>query len=345
MKKMIKIKETIEFDDKSYQLIGILLIILIIMTILIPGRFATINNLIAMCYQFPEIGLFSIGIAITMIIGGADLSIVSIANLSAVISGIIIIQKMPSNANSELAIKYILISLLTTLLIGIISGFINGYIIGYMKVFPILVTLGTQNLYFGIAVILTGGIGVYGTVPELLYFIGSGKLFNIIPVPLAYFTIFFLITYILIHKTPYGIKAQLYGSNKIASYYSGIDNKKVVLKTYILSSIIGSFTGFLILARTSSAKGDYGITLVLQALLVSVLGGVSPLGGKGNLINVLLAVLSLQLIDTGFNFMRISPYVRASTYGGMLIISIAIEYLIKKYKEKIEKRKLNKKKY
>ena len=325
-----------QFDPKTVQLLGTIAFIFLVMSILLPGRFATIRNLTSMGFQFPEFGLLCIGIAMTIITAGADLSIVAIANLSAVVNAIILIQRMPVDAPPATVAMYLALCVVMTLLIGIVCGCINGFLVGKLNVFPILATLGTQNLFAGMAIILTGGIGVYGRVPRTLTYLGSGTIFGIIPVPLVFFLVFLAIVYTLIHKTPYGLKTQWFGANRIATFFSGIDNVRTVFTTYLFSAIIGSFAGFLILARTASAKGDYGVTLVLQCLLVAVLGGVSPLGGKGNIFNVFLAVFSIQLIETGFNFMRISSYVRASTYGGLLIVSMVLEYVINKLKERRE---------
>ncbi|MDR7869295.1 MAG: ABC transporter permease [Tissierellaceae bacterium] len=306
------------------------------MSVLNPGKYATMNNLMSMCFQFPEMGLLTIGIAITMITAGADLSIVSIANLTATVNGIILIQLMPEDASGSSVVVYMILCIFATVIIGILCGSLNGLLIGKLSIFPILATLGTQNLFTGISMILTRGVGVFGTVPAALTFIGSGRILGILPVPLILFLVALLLVYTLIHRTPYGMKTQWFGANRKASFYAGIDNVKTVFKTYLFSALLGSVTGFLILARTASAKADYGSTLVLQALLASVLGGISPLGGKGNILNVFLSIISLQLLDSGFNFLRISSFVRASTYGGLLIVSIVIEYIINKYQMKRE---------
>jgi ribose/xylose/arabinose/galactoside ABC-type transport system permease subunit len=69
---------------------------------------------------------------------------------------------------------------------------------------------------------------------------------------------------------------------------------------------------------------------VLQALLISNLAGIR--GGKGNILNILLAIFAIQMVDSGFNFLRISTFVRASTYGILLILSVALEYTIRHYR-------------
>ena len=65
-------------------------------------------------------------------------------------------------------------------------------------------------------------------------------------------------------------------------------------------------------------------------MLASVFAGISPLGGKGNVLNILLSVFAIQMLDSGFNFLRISSFVRSSTYGILLIIGILIDYLVAK---------------
>jgi len=320
-------KKTFRVNSNTVQLICICIIIFAVFSWLKPSRFPTVRNLESMCFQFPEPGLFTLGIGITMLTAGADLSIVAVANLVATINGLILLRVMPADASAAVQTQYVLLCFAVALGIGLICGSLNGFLVSKLGIFPILATLGTQNLYTGISSALTKGQGVFGTFPESLIFLGSGKLFNFIPMPLVMFLIALIIVTVVIHRTPQGLKTQWFGSNRKASFYCGIDNVRTVFITYVIASIIGAFTGILILARTYSAKYDYGTSYVLQAMLACVLAGISPLGGKGNIMNILLSVVSIQLLDSGFNFLRVSSFVRSSTYGILLIISIAVEYL------------------
>ena len=160
--------------------------------------------------------------------------------------------------------------------------------------------------------------------------------------PLVIFLAALAAVCIVIHHTVHGIRTQLFGSNRAASFYCGIDNVKTVFKTYMISSMLGALTGILILARTNSAKYDYGSSYVLQAMLASVFAGISPLGGKGNMLNILLSATALQMLDSGFNLLRISSFVRSSTYGILLIIGILLDYAAMKYQQKKEIARANK---
>lgn len=321
-------RENSEGTTKKLLLIN--LFIFIMFTILNPEKFPTIQNLTSMSFQFPEVGLFTIGIGITMLTAGADLSIVAVANLVATATGIILLNVMPTGATGSTVVFYLIICLIVAAAIALVCGCLNGILVAKLGIFPILATLGTQNLITGISSVMTKGQGVFGTFPDQLIFIGSGKLFGFIPMPFVIFIVTLISMYIIIHHTPYGLKTQWYGANAKASFYSGINNVKTVFKTYMLSSCIGALAGILIIARTNSAKYDYGTSYVLQAMLASVFAGISPLGGKGNVLNILLSVFAIQMLDSGFNFLRISSFVRSSTYGILLIVGILIDYLVAK---------------
>lgn len=313
-------------DENTKQLAVINLCIFLLFAFLRPNQFLSIANLDSMSFQLAEPGLFTLGIAITMLTAGADLSIVSVANLVATVSGIILLNVMPADASDSTVVMYLVLCFVIAIMIGLVCGALNGLLIAKLGIFPILATLGTQNLFTGISTILTKGQGVFGTFPPALAYIGGGKLFGVVPIPLLIFLIALIFVAIIIHRTPYGLKTQWFGSNRKASYYSGIDNVGTVFKTYLLASLLGALAGIIILARTNSAKYDYGTSYVIQAMLASVLAGISPLGGKGRIMNIFLSVFAIQMLDSGFNFMRISSFVRSSTYGILLIISVAVGY-------------------
>ncbi len=70
------------------------------------------------------------------------------------------------------------------------------------------------------------GQGVFGVFPEQVMFIGNGTLFGLVPMPLIIFLGALAVVYLIIHRTPHGLKTQLFGSNRVASFYCGIDNVK-----------------------------------------------------------------------------------------------------------------------
>jgi simple sugar transport system permease protein len=212
--------------------------------------------------------------------------------------------------------------------IGILCGALNGFLIAKVGIYPILVTLGTQNAFMGVGMILTRG-RAEGNFPQALLDFGNAHVFGV-PLLTVLFLALFAVMCVAVHKTPYGRKLQLLGSNSKASWYSGIDNVKVTFTTYMMSGAIAGLCGMVIMARSNSAKADYGTSYVFQALLTCVLGGISPLGGRGKVYNVLLSLVALQILGTGFNMLRVSPLIRDSIFGFLLVFSILLDYISEK---------------
>ena len=82
--------------------------------------------------------------------------------------------------------------------------------------------------------------------------------------------------------------------------------------------------GILLSARTNAAKSDYGASYLLQAVLIAVLGGTNPAGGRGNVLGVALALISLTLLSSGFQMMRVSNHLIDFVWGAFLIGVIAL---------------------
>lgn len=315
-------------DRKTIQLFTITLVLFVVMIILKPDRFLRPANIDSMLFQLVEPGLFAMCIAVAYLSKGIDLSIVSIANLVGVVNGIMLRRFLaPDGSNVALLLS---LCVLSALCIGFVCGMINAFFIAKVGIFPILVTLGTQNVFMGIAMALTQG-RAEGNFPQALLDFGNA---HVGPIPLL--TLLFLVLYIIlcivVHKTPYGLKLQWMGSNSQVTWYTGINNPKIVFTTYAISGMLAGLAGIVIMARTNSAKADYGTTYVFQALLTCVLGGISPLGGIGKMYNLILSLAALQVASTGFNMLRVSQLIRDSIFGCLLVFSIVLDYALLKHR-------------
>lgn len=328
----------IRLDQKTIQLLLIVLFLFAGMAFLQPEKFLRPTNIHSMLVQLPEQGLYALCIAICYLSKGIDLSIVSTANLVGIVNGIMFRTLITPQTTPGEVTGLVLLSLAIALVIGGLCGLLNGFLVAQLGIFPILVTLGTQSIYAGIGMALTQGRAEMN-FPEALLNIGNANLFPIgtfegIPLITIIFLIIFAVMCVVVHKTPYGLKLQWYGSNGKVSFFTGIDNKRVVMTTFIISGLIASLAGMISVARVSSAMADYGGTFVFQALLICVLSGISPLGGKGKIYNIIFSLLAMQILNTGFNMMRISPLIRDSLYGVLLVASLIIELVQRKHQAK-----------
>ena len=94
----------------------------------------------------------------------------------------------------------------------------------------------------------------------------------------------------------------------------------------MLSGIMAGIAGVIMCSRYGSANADYGSSYTLLTLLIVVLGGVNPDGGKGKVFGVVLSVVILQLVSSIFNILRFNSFLRTSAWGLILIVVMAVNY-------------------
>jgi simple sugar transport system permease protein len=95
----------------------------------------------------------------------------------------------------------------------------------------------------------------------------------------------------------------------------------------MLSGVCAALGGMIMLANYNSARADYGTVYTLQCVLIVVLGGVNPVGGKGKISGVVLAIILLRMLETGLNrFPTISSYYISLIWGGVLILIMVLNY-------------------
>lgn len=328
MRNLTANKQKMPLDSESRNIVmlsGLAVMIFIVMGFLAPKTFLSLTNLQGMCVQFAEFGILSYGMMLAMISGGIDLSLVGIANLTGIICSLVI----KSMGGSGLSI---ILGIAAGLLVGVVCGTFNGFFIGYFQIPAMLVTLSGLQLYTGISLAITKGPAITG-LPESFSQISNGKIFEI-PYSLIIFTVITIALYYLMKSSIYGQHVSFMGTNPVASKYSGINNLKVTMLTYCISGILGSVAGILMASRYNSAKSDYGTSYTLLTLLIAVLGGINPNGGKGKVFGVTLSILVLQLVSSALNIMRVNSFIKTFIWGLMLIGIMTLTWLIDKYKGK-----------
>ena len=128
----------------------------------------------------------------------------------------------------------------------------------------------------------------------------------------------------MLRRTPFGVSLQLIGTNRRAARFAGLRTSRAVLLSYVLTGGLAALAGILLSARTNAAKSDYGISYLLQAVLIAVLGGSNPAGGRGSVLGVSLALLALMLLSSGLQLLRFSNFLVDFVWGAFLLLSIAL---------------------
>ncbi|MBS4074138.1 ABC transporter permease [Ameyamaea chiangmaiensis] len=314
-------------DPALVQMAALAVVVFILMASLNPQRFLRPYVFDSITYMAPELGLLSIAMMLTMLSGGIDLSVIGLANLAGILAGLFFHATAgasgPDLRHAGAAVLCGGIGIAVTA--GIVGGAINGLLITRARVTPILATIGSGQIFTGIALVLTGGPAIVG-FPGAWSAIGNGRVLGV-AAPLVIFIVIAGTIGGLLTRTPFGLSLKLIGTNTRAATFSGLRTGRTVLLSYILSGTLAATAGILLSARTNAAKSDYGISYLLQAVLIAVLGGTNPAGGRGSVWGVTLALFALMLLSSGLQLMRFSNFLVDFIWGAFLLLSIALNAL------------------
>lgn len=330
-----KLKVSWKKDSHIWRLLIIMVVWFIFMGITKGGKFYSVVNFQTMFAQFPEFGLMSLGVMVCMITGGIDLSTVGVANVTAITMALLM-RKIGAGSDA-LGLHWIILVFVLALLMGAVAGAFNGILVSKCKIPPILATLGSGQLFTGIGIVMTNGSAI-SDFPKDYAFLINNRVAGI-PVQFILFVIAAAVLAFLLKKTTYGKKLTLLGSSHNVARYSGLRVDLLLIKTYLISGICSALGGMIMLANYNSARSDYGSNYTLQCIMIVVLGGVDPDGGRGDIIGVLLAIFLVRALETGINrFPQISSYYISLIWGAVLLLVMVLNYLsnnhIKLFKKK-----------
>lgn len=338
MKAVKQIKTGQRFiDDNILRLLIILVLFVVVSCVTKPSLFIQAGNFQSIGKQLAEYGLMALGVGICMISGGIDLSTVYIANLSGIVAGMMMRRFIPTGENS---MGYMLFAMATAILVGAMCGAFNGFLISYLNIPAMLATLGTYQLYMGIAIVISNGSTVSG-LPTAYTALGTTLILRYIPLAFLVFMLAVIVLTFTMSRTKFGTRVYLVGTNAKSAEFAGININTIIIRTYIISGIVSAVAGLVSLARINSAKADFGSSYTMQCILIVVLGGVNPNGGFGTIPGVAIAVVILQVLSSYLNmFPNISNYYRDLIWGVALIAVLILNHVINK-KKTLEKSKMS----
>lgn len=291
--------------------------------LIMPTTFPRVTTFQAMMYQIPELGLLSLATTIPLISGGINLAIIATANQSALLMAWILTSLMPPDALGATQALWIAAALAAGLLSCVVVGLITGWFVAVLGVHPILVTLGTMTLLHGLSIDFTRGKTISG-FPDALILV-SNKSIAGAPISFIVFAVVAFAVHILLTRTALGVRIHMIGSNLEATRYSGVDTRKVQVWVYLLSSVLCWLAAVIMMARFNSAGADIAQSYLLITILAAILGGVDPYGGFGRIVGLFVALWVLQVIASGFNLMNVSPHLALASWGGILLLVMAIK--------------------
>lgn len=306
-------KKKFTIPDSLSRLLAIV-IISIGLSIAAPN-FLTVNNILNIFNQASMNVFIAIGMMMTMLIAGIDLSVGSVVALSSVVAAPFFFSD---------SIASIGVGILVALAIGLICGLVNGSLVAYFNLPAFLVTFGVSQVARGISYLMMNG-KVYNGFSKTFKAIGKARLIGKIQMPILIMLVCMLLMSIFLKKSNLGRKIYTTGANPSAARYSGINVRRITMLCYAMSGLFAALAGVIWISRLDAAEATIGASYANDAIAAAAIGGISFSGGRGKVVGTLLGAVLLTLIKNGMNQLGIPTEYQKLVTGGVIIIAVLID--------------------
>lgn len=297
----------------------IVLIVIVLLGCAIDSSFMSPRNISNNFTNASILIVLGIGQTIAVITNGPDLSSGSVMTISAVIAAILM---------KSYGMNFIL-AILIALIIGGLLGVINGYMIAHVGIPSFISTYGLQWAVFGFAYVILHGYVLYD-FSESFRFIGNGRLFGFLQMPIVVMLILAVLGALLLKKTIYGRQFYAVGSNRISASMSGVNTKRVIIRAFIISGVLSAFAGILFVARMNAVQADIGNAYLLPVLATVYMGGTSASGGEGGIIGTVVGALVITMVNNCMNLLAVPSEWRDAVIGILIIATVLLDIVVKK---------------
>jgi ribose transport system permease protein len=293
----------------SQTMLLILILLVVVMSFASKGFLST-GNLFNILRQFSVHGIMACGMTIVIIGKGMDLSAASILALSAV-------------ANVMLQPYGYLYAVAGAVVVGFACGLVNGYLIAKVKANFIIVTLGTQIIFTGIALIVTGGRNLRSRPEAVFHWIGDANFLGV-PVLGWLLLVILVVAGVLLQKTVAGRRLYAVGLNERAARASAIHTERIILGSYALNGLICGIASVLLTSRTPRIRVGTASDYLFDVITIVVLGGTALSGGVGGIYRTAVGLLIFAIINNGMALLSL-PYEYQQLVKGVILI-LAVLY-------------------
>ncbi|PWI18276.1 transporter [Streptomyces sp. Act143] len=293
------------------------LIVLVIAMSALSGDFLTTDNLLNVGVQAAVTAILAFGVTFVIVSAGIDLSVGSVAALSATV--------LAWSATSEG--MPVVLAVLLAIATGIACGLVNGFLISYGKLPPFIATLAMLSVARGLSLVISQGSPI--AFPSSISHLGD-TLGGWLPVPVLVMVGIGLITAFVLGRTYIGRSMYAIGGNEEAARLSGLRVKKQKLAIYAFSGLFAAAAGIVLAARLSSAQPQAAQGYELDAIAAVVIGGASLAGGTGKASGTLIGALILAVLRNGLNLLSVSAFWQQVVIGVVIALAVLLDTVRRK---------------
>lgn len=298
--------------DQRFLLAVVIVLLGAIISIANP-KFIAMTNIITIFQQISVLGIMTMAMSMLLIGGGIDLSIGNMMVLSGVVVSKLVSGGMP-----------LPIAVAAGLGVGALGGTVNGFIVAKTKCIPLIITLGTSQVFYGLSLTISNGriMSFEGALEALKY-----KLFGLFPVMLLVLAAMTLIAFVLVNRTRFGRRLVAIGGNEKNAFLSGIAVDRYKIVVYAISGVFCAIASIIFAARIDSITANAGLGYETNALTAAIIGGVTFEGGKGTVFGAFLGCLLMGIISNAMNILRVPSYIQTIVTGCIIVGAVVVSNL------------------
>ncbi|MEU9476709.1 substrate-binding domain-containing protein [Streptomyces sp. NPDC048191] len=288
------------------------LIVLVIALSALSGDFLTTDNLLNIGVQAAVTAVLAFGATFVIVSAGIDLSVGSVAALSATVLAWSATQHGVPVA----------VAVLFAVATGVAAGLVNGFLIAYGKLPPFIATLAMLSVGRGLALVISQGSPI--AFPDSVSHLGD-TLGGWLPVPVLVMVVMGLIAAVVLGRTYIGRSMYAIGGNEEAARLSGLRVHRQKLAIYALSGVFAAVAGVVLASRLSSAQPQAADGYELDAIAAVVIGGASLAGGTGKASGTLIGALILAVLRNGLNLLDVSAFWQQVVIGVVIALAVLLD--------------------
>jgi len=259
--------------------------------------------------------ILAIGVHLTIVIGGIDLSLQGTVALCAVFTGGLVANKYNS---MDVGLWIIPISIA----VGGVSGVITGLIHTKLRIPSFITTLGMSFVLYGVAVYVNKSQIISLQDDRIQTFINASPFAIANVVVIAVLVTVFV--QFLQDRTPFGRHLYAVGGDEALAKQLGVNVDRVKIIAFALAGCLYGIAALLLVTRMGTATSRAGLNLLFPTITAVVVGGVALTGGIGSAKNAFLGALILAVLNNGMVLMAVNPYAQTAVNGVVLIVAVAL---------------------
>lgn len=280
-----------------------------------PGMFQ-ISETLNILQIAAFLGIVAVGQTLALLVGGIDLSVAGVVTMSNIVVTSLMVGR------SDTLVPALLISILLAAAVG----FINGSLITLARVTPLVATLGTNSILFGAALVYTGG-APHGSISPAFAVCGQGHIFGLPVSTVCWLAIGLAMAWIT-RQTTFGRRLYAVGANPAAARLMGIPVNRILISTYVLSSVMACLGGLLLTSYIGLPSLGIGDQFLLTSVAAVVVGGTALSGGSGSIVGTIGGAIFITELNSFTNIVRVSTGSRFVLQGAVIALSVLMYHLV-----------------